>query len=200
MWDVVEVKRLLDSKVKVWRYLCEALGIKCTEPAKKALKTTLYAMFFGMRRFRLRRLLNDALRDSTAFDRFMQVDVIQALYRARTRKMNEIRAAGRAEDDFGNVLTTDQYKPRSISAQLMQSKEMMLLSPVLEIAEQEQNNSHGMSVMLYQHDGFSFRVHSKGDEKKWQDRLAEAVQRKAADMRICTELEFDPDLRCSGED
>ena len=74
---------------------------------------------------------------------------------------------------------------RSLLASELQSIELFILQPVIELSRSSGTN--GFTIMLWQHDGFSVCYHDKTKREKWRRKIREVVNRRAS--RFGTELE-----------
>lgn len=199
-WRVSQVKDFLrDVKMDPWEHFAASAGVAFSAEAKKAFKKAIYSLVFGMRRGRIWGELAARIGDPAA-DGFFKNPIIDVLLEARDRRLHQIQSQGGASNCFGTWLTCGNetrkgvtlpgtFTRRSILAQLAQALELHLLQPVVDLALATAKDSHGFSVMLWMHDGFTFVPHNLRDAACWAERLEEAVAVQAARLGMTTSLD-----------
>lgn len=75
---------------------------------------------------------------------------------------------------------------KSLLAQEAQLMEMVLILPVFEIAKQ---NNQYMSIVLFQHDGFTVHYNKANLVKSLEVKMIEAVKAQANLLKVDTNLE-----------
>jgi hypothetical protein len=210
-WEIPEVQEFLQSNKKIWvelinHYGFDANQLKQTdkekyEDIKSVLKDALYSLVYGMCKTNLIAFLNEGLLPfgiKDAGKKFFKHYLIQALFKARERKITELNNCDSTETIFGKVIKIvgnkrNDGKPndvrseciRSTMAQQAQAVELYLLLPVLELAK----STDDFVITLWQHDGFSINFTSEGRRDRWINKINKVVNDRAADLGIITKLE-----------
>jgi len=199
---------LEEEKASIWKRLhqytgCSKYGIDLEE-AKGGFKKAVYALLYGaapknvykaiIEEYNKIKSPDDPDLPKEVLNRFGDHDFIQELYSAREARIKEMRHSDVVEDVFGRRL---QYDPdehaeiRSVLAKLAQSIELLLLEPVVQWAVKEKRSKKKprFKILLWQHDGFSFRPSQSRDEELWIRRLKKCVDE--ANTKYPTHLEVD---------
>ncbi|MDT0631324.1 hypothetical protein [Rubrivirga litoralis] len=195
LWDVPVVARFLEGGGDIWGALYAHLGIAPKDQAatKPTLKTALYALCFGAGDRRIKGELTMGLETyCEAPHAFLDHEIIQALRAARDAQIEAVAEAGGAWDVYGVWRSTDckdtpEKNARSVLAQLAQAAELHLVFPVIELARETRD----FQVVLWQHDGFSVRFSDETKRERWTERIVAAVQQRADDLRVPTQLEYE---------
>jgi hypothetical protein len=211
-WEVREVQDLLLAGADPWHHLAASLGVRLDEQVKAALKRGIYGLSFGMRECNMRVQLEKNFACEERASSFLAVPLVRALLQGREQRFAQIEADQGARDCFdrwlplGKEVLAEQsplwrggkpklvtapgtFNRRSILAQLAQAKELMLLAPVIDLALAHPG-THGFTITLWMHDGFSFVPHASRDGAHWENRLIEAVDQQARRMGIATGLKI----------
>ncbi len=216
LWEVPEVEELLQSARSVWDVLLPELAVG--RNAKAALKDGLYALQYGAGDMRVEcaigdRLAQDGLAEVDAADlarRLLALEPLKALQQARDRQLRRILTDEGGRDRYGAwiPMPKDQHlwlgghledNPRSVLAAEAQAVEFWLLEPVFELAR----GTGEFRIAHFAHDGFSITISDRRRVAGWLWRIAEAVNRRAAEAGIQTALELthDPrEHRCYGSE
>lgn len=202
VWDVPQVTDFLQDQTRsIWKELAAHLHLDLTEVTKEAIKDGLYMLVFGAGFKSLRAHFEAALGDKGLFDvGFLTHPLIRALLKARTVQLKRIRQTQGAIDAYGRELRLQHVQvpdrfftydtSRSILAQVAQSYELKLLSPVIKLAMEAKVEHRGFVICTWLHDGFTFEPFQRRDVSIWKDRLQQAVREEADRLGIHTELEF----------
>lgn len=203
--DVPQLRALLESGQSLWKYLLSELGFDTDDAEMKAvLKIVFYSLCFGKSVRRLfkfdendyRAHTDAVLRLKRVRKRFLVIPLVCEVIEARDRKMQEIQLAGGAYDCDGDWIATGKtadgrrVTPRSVLSQLAQAVEWRLLEPLRREAMRVQTNPHGWRLLIWSHDGFSFRPRQWRDAEDICRRLVKLVDEQAHEMNIPTRLEF----------
>lgn len=190
LWNIPEIKEFLSEKKSIWDELADCYGLKLNPDLKSILKNCLYATMYGMLPVNLKSMLNQHL---GTFDPFFNNNIIKLLLKERNKQFNQISDCGGATSCFGNFLSTSKFSRRSILAQLAQAIELKLLYPIIKLAR-ENTDCNGFSILLFQHDGFSWLPHRTSCKRKWSYILNNVVYESARSLGINTSLEvtYDP--------
>lgn len=189
LWHIPEIETFLQNGGSIW---IELNNGKMPQPeVKEVLKKGLYAVAYGAGRMRLQEVLGEKYLE------FMENHYIKILLKKRRKQISIIKKAGGATDCFGNFISIQAMKLRGVSnpelsilSQLSQALELKLLLPVLELANNNKT-SHGFTITLWQHDGFTFKANNVRDENRWMKELKEVVRDEAERLGIATELEIE---------
>ena len=203
--DVPLLRGLLESGKSLWEYILTELGFDGQDKEMKAvLKIVFYSLCFGKSMLRLFRFeKNDYRAHKRAIwrlkpvqERFLAIPLIREMLVARDQKMIEIRRAGGAYDCDGDWIATGKradgrrVTARSVLSQLAQAVEWRLLEPLRREAIRVQVNPHGWRLLIWSHDGFSFRPRQWRDAGDICRRLVKLVDEQARRMNVPTRLEF----------
>lgn len=192
-WNVPLVEEFLRSGTPVWTYLYQHMQLDGNADNKAVLKTALYSLMFGKSKRNLRRDLLSKFGNETTVKLFFACPLIKAMLDARKRRTVEIERDGGATNVYGHWISAEEHNTRSILAQLAQATELKLLSPVINLAH-EHSGPNGFTILLWQHDGFSWSPNLSRNGASWETRLKEAVSRQACEMGIETTLEVEPPI------
>jgi hypothetical protein len=176
--------------------------------AKKVFKKGLYASVYGALRSTVEKEMEteylstderpaDAL-PGDMIGLFFQHEVIATLFSSRDEQLAQIKKNKGAEDVYGRRvrLKTGAQEATSVLAIVAQSREMRLLEPAVEYAIKEDKGKGrtDFQILLWQHDGFSFRPRRKRDEALFIRRLADRVDESNPAYPTRLEAKFPPDL------
>lgn len=174
-WDIPDVQTFLATGQKIWPALEAHFGL---EPGihKPVLKSTLYALLFGMPKHSLINHLAhggpDEVGQGIGSEKAMYLfdhPLIQALYTAREQALAGLVTTGTAMTCFDQTLqVTDRKSARSALAAQAQARELWLLLPAVELMQATPD----LKLVAWQHDGFT--VHSSNVHKK--DRYVRQLQ------------------------
>lgn len=190
LWNITEVQDFLQSGNHIWTSLFTHLGIKYDynkvfnpnwfDALKGLLKESLYSLIYGMKKSCLLARLTKGFKKLKINKKGADVlthPIMAALYNAREAKITKVLENGKLVLDWhdGRELkvegNTDKEKHKcvkSLLAQEAQLMEMVLLTPVFEVAKA---NSKYMSITLFQHDGFTVNYRDKLLVKTMEDRI-----------------------------
>lgn len=202
-WNVPVVIEFIEEGKCIWSSMLEYLGhdpdMKNNDPIlfkamKDPLKINLYQSLYGMKEAALRYYLltqTEILwkrRAGRKPTELMEHPIIKSLLEARGDQMKKIEEEGYAYTCFGRRIEigNDEDMIKSALAQQAQAIELNLLLPVIDVAQQSNNE---LQILLWCHDGFVAHVNHKKNIKTWNKRLNEAVKRRAEELRIKIELE-----------
>ena len=188
----------LSGEIDLWEELMQAAGLE-GRAGKYAIKRGTYAVVYGGG---ITQGVGNAFRDgykqrggqqppSGAFDGFREHPVISELLSVRERILSLIREEGKVEDCFGREIpfAGGDNPERSVLAVVAQSREMHLMRPLLEAAQEEAAKSRAaFQIVLYQFDGVTIRVRQTSRIDSVVSRLTEAVNEHAASLGYLTRL------------
>jgi hypothetical protein len=185
IWDVPPVQKFLKDGHNIWDSLFEYFQFEKNEETKRLFKTALYTVMYGGRAKRIKNTLAPLGED--ACSKFLTHPIIRAMWRARTEQLKLIRKNKGAMNYFGKSISTANFNPKSVLAQLAQAYELALLYPALELAKKDKR----FQIVLWQHDGFSVHWLKKEDIENLKHNLKYVVEDKAEQLGIITKLEID---------
>lgn len=177
--------------------------------AKKMFKRGLYASVYGALRSTVEREMQEEyLSLDGPADRplpgdvmglFFQHEVIDTLFSNRDKQLAQIKKNQGAEDAYGRrvPLKRGAQEATSVLAIVAQSREMRLLEPAVDYAIEEDTREGrtDFQILLWQHDGFSFRPRRKRDEALFIRRLVDQVDQSNPGYPTRLEIKFPPRLR-----
>ncbi|WP_102128384.1 hypothetical protein [Deinococcus planocerae] len=191
-WEVPEVQAFLSTGAKVWPELERHFQLE-PDTYKPVLKSTLYALLFGMERGAIVRHLahggagehGRGIGEEKA-GRLFDHPLIGALYRARERQLASLKEAGHARTVFGQTFpVTDGESARSALAAQAQAVELWLLLPAVELLR----GNRDLTLVAWQHDGFTVHSSDKSKTERYVRQLQDAVRERAEQAGYCTRLE-----------
>jgi len=203
--DVPLLRAFLESGQSLWKYLLGELGFDPDDSEMKAvLKIVFYSLCFGKATRHLFRFEKNDYRAHTnairrlkrVREQFLAIPLIAEVLQARDVKLREIHAAGGAHDCDGDWIPLGKRNDghrvtsRSVLSQLAQAIEWRLLEPLRHEAMRVQDNAHGWRLLIWSHDGFSFRPRQWRDADDICTRLVKLVDAQARLMNVPTRLEF----------
>jgi hypothetical protein len=203
LWNIPELLAFLESGRSIWTELQEYLGL--TPADKDFLKhEAVYPITYGEKRDVVTVALDNAYGNGTG-KKFLTHPIIAAILQARTEQLAMIKRDGGAYDCYNNWITPPMDKPfekawfteenyRSVLAQLSQAVEFKLIYAAFAEAQLSKGEA---SIVLYQYDGFSVKFRRPEAEKKWTQRIMEAVKQEADSLGVLTSLE--PEASYAGE-
>ena len=194
VWDVPRLQELLKAGEHIWHYIAEHMGSSGLE-MKQVLKKAIYSIMFGMSE---RNLINgtnefDGLRlmlapFNASPEQFLSIDIVRDLLKARRNVYGQIVEDTGAKDQYGrHIALTDQRNVGSVAAQVIQSYELALISPIYRAARLTDQ----WYVVLHLHDGCFIKVRDKRSFQYWVDKINEIVIENAAQMGIIATLSFE---------
>ncbi|WP_103020029.1 hypothetical protein [Salinibacter altiplanensis] len=205
-WGADGIAEFLLDGGDVWDLFAEETGLPLKY--KPVFKKGLYSTCYGANpeNIRFKHMADRAEEKGLEYDpdeegeRILSVPFLEELIDARKRKWCEIEAEGGAVDCFGRHMDlgelqrehgkTENGAIRTVLANLNQSKEMDLLSPALDLAiEEEENSRAAFQIALYEYDGFSVKYHYAKEHH--HKRIMRAVNRKCRREGYPTELEVE---------
>lgn len=184
-WNLPKVQKFLKDKGNIWDSLFDHFNLKRDEDIKKLFKTALYAVMYGAGRNRIRQIL-EILSDD-AYLTFLSHPLIKVIWRARREQLSKIRKNDGATNCFGKFISTKEFSPKSILAQLAQAYEINLLYPALKLAKLDKR----FHIVLWQHDGFSVYCLRKEDKEMIKFNVKYKIDERAVQLGINTELEIE---------
>jgi hypothetical protein len=184
VWDLPFLRELLEREPSFWKWMLDQLGLPATY--KQVLKTTTYSILFGMTQSNLRRRLEGAMSEEV-IESVMTHPLVTELFRARTKKVAEVRAAGGGYDTFGNWLAvTPERKPHQVVCSIVQSYELQLMLPVLDIVA----DNPDVHLHSWLHDSITLAIRRDTQKDKILRLIMDSVARTAKTMGIPTQLEI----------
>jgi len=198
LWGVESALEQLRSEESIWDSLKDHTGVEIKAPLKKGVYATVYG---GKRGTIKGRMAYAAAKEGHPMDaeaqrKFLSHPVISELLEKREARLEEIRVNGGAEDCYDNPISTaridDNSPERSVLSQLMQAREMQLLTPALELAKEveEDYEETPWKIMLYLYDGFCVKFNTPTEEYHIP-RIQEAVNQRCEDLGYPTRLEVE---------
>lgn len=192
LWEVPEVQDFLGKKNSIWVHLAELYNLPLTADLKNILKESLYSTMYGMWKPNIAKKLKEI-----GHKPFFSSPIIKALFREREKQLKTIRELGGARNCFGKIIILESNgnnddNAKSILAQLSQAYELKLLYPVVELAIAYPNE---FTILLWQHDGFSWVAGRASIKNKCSMILSDVVYESAKELGILTSLEtaYNPD-------
>lgn len=191
-WDIPELRAFLESGQSVWTHLTTELGVPAA--SKPAVKEAVYSLVFGASKGTISTRLASEL--GTNDDRgFFDIKLVNLVYKAREERAEALLQAKEGTTIYGRRIKI-AWAPwpermdvaRSILAQQAQALELHLIHPIYELAK----TTNQFHVMLYQFDGVTIRYRDKRTAKSRHARITNAVDRRARELGIPTNLEWDP--------
>ena len=188
LWNISSIEAFLETGKSFWEYLYAELGT--TDEHKDVLKKVLYAHLYGGNgdtpwiKGATVTVEEKLAEIGITYADFRKLPLIKDLLKARGRKQTEIRNAGGEVDAFGTFITG---KPHVVAAIVMQSYEMKLLEPI--VAEALKKKSHGFTITLWQHDGFTFEPTHSTRAGETIQKMAQMVAEVAGKYGFVTRLE-----------
>ncbi len=180
LWNIPSVKKFLSEGGNLWEYLYQA-----GNSDKDEWKKILYSLMFGMHYTGVKALLSEI---GVSYRDFINLPLIGDLMKARNKEMERIKSNGGATTCFGKFLSTEDFDVKSILAQCCQAKELEILFPIVELALETRNKKHGFTIVLWQHDGFTFKPNHTRDKQYWINKLKEVIHVSASSHGIMTQL------------
>lgn len=207
LWDLKTLRAALEYE-NVW----EELMITVQFPPgsishKKLLKKSIYSFVNGMKRTDMARALSgNAAKEgvqiqssSRVIKRLFGSPILAGIEEARSRAYQEIEDNGGAEDAFGLWHSSDGLNShltfrdiKSVFSRVCSSYEFALLEPAASAIIEAQNTTKPqVSLVLWQHDGFSIRVAQKKRHPLHIKKLQSLVLHRAEQLGIPTSLQVD---------
>lgn len=198
IWKVPIVEELLKTEKSIWGELQDWMKLARSAQSKKDLKELMYSLLFGMSRKNLSAKARQMFPGrKEPWKRLCQHPVIKEILVARQRQFDTLRSVGFATDAFGRKLqllaegrSSSGYQKdnaSSILAQVAQSWELLLMLPILDLAEAHRGTS-GFTITMWLHDGVCINVHDARRIEAWKARISLAVAKQADELGIPTRL------------
>jgi hypothetical protein len=199
LWQLPKMQAFLsdDRSPSIWKELychLDASHLDFDE-TKAILKTTLYRLVYGMDLWGLRWTLQwgdkaknvAGLRSNTLVDRFFKHPLIEELIIQRDAHLADIKHRGFIVDRFAQRrdIAVGSSDEKSLLATEVQSWEMYLMLPLLEVFEQEAH----LHVVSFLHDGIAVHVSDPKKEERIVKKLTETFRQRAYDEEIATRLD-----------
>lgn len=122
---------------------------------------------------------------------FLSHPVIKALLKARKAQMDTIKQQGGAFDCFGRWIAVTAHKKRqegrsvpSVLAALSQNAELFVMLHLFDVVAAVTYDAAGrkvkrppVQILLWQHDGFTFKPQNARDAETWLGRFERALER-----------------------
>jgi hypothetical protein len=120
-------------------------------------------------------------------DQFLGIDIVQDVLEARKRVYGEIATEGGAYDKYGRFIRmTRDTLPNSVAAQVAQSWELFLMSPILRAA----NITDQFTILAWLHDGCFLKFRDMRSFDYWMNKLSNIVIDNAENEGVYTSLTF----------
>ena len=217
IWNVPSIKKFLEQKNSVWdlffdTFDCEVLNY---DDSKKFFKESLYSIIFGKEADKLA-LMYDEVFGLGAGQKFLDMWLIKDLLEARENeilrlsrmpngkylspaKVGEIKPyffvgmskGNQKEFERTGVMPYTQRKRiTSAMAQDIQMLELMILNPLIDLAQKKANN---FVITLWQHDGFSVKFLNKSKRDKYTKLIVNHFNSNLARLtvKVPTYLEYE---------
>ena len=209
-WNLRKVERILQRNENIWEVIFHDLCFDYWRMKERAhyrynrikdkLKDGMYSLIYGMWKENIVTNMNNSFCEltdehgDTLFpgrnigNEFIEMDYIAETLRARNRRLRKLKKDRRIQTCFHREIECSKkmkVNERSLLASELQSIELFILQPVIELSRSSGTN--GFTIMLWQHDGFSVCYHDKTKREKWRRKIREVVNRRAS--RFGTELE-----------
>lgn len=200
-WNIPTLYAYLSKGYSVWGYIYDNCNVSRTVfDFKAVIKRAIYSIVFGMR---LPNLIN-GLKDSRGRivepglvdtlkpfnitpEQFLSIPLIKDILAAREIIYRTIVHDRGAYDVFGHwIEVTDTVNERSVAAQVAQSYELKLLSPVVNAAQ----ITDEFFIAYWLHDGLYISIRQMQRAGLWIERIQESVKLIAKELDIPTELEY----------
>lgn len=199
IWNLPKTAEIVSQKGQVWPLLLAEADLNPED--KPALKTFVYSTAFGM--------ADNALK-YTAFKAFgkaksehlLATPIIQELLDGRRQRQEEMKRDRGFTDVFGTFRSlddvlgkqgqgrktrTEEEGLRMLMAYEAQAYEFSLMEPVLKIAMETSE----VRILFWLHDGVYFSVTQPERADYYRERIERAVNERAANLGINTELAVD---------
>lgn len=198
IWQAPAVGGFLISDRRIWDELQEWMKLPRSPKVKSDLKELMYSLLFGMSRKNLSAKARQMFPGrKEPWRRLSQHTVVNAMLEARQRQFATLRSVGFATDAFGRKLELlaegrsslgyQKDNASSILAQVAQSWELLLMLPILDLAESHRG-TNGFTITMWLHDGVCINVHDARRIEGWKDRISSAVAEQAGELGIPTRL------------
>lgn len=198
LWDIPELKQFLQQGISFWDELRGWLGLRkddCSwDLVKRVLKKLTYALIYGQvlhtsYHQQIRQLSLLGVPDAA---RVLKHPLIRVILDARKRMMMKVLEAGGLELPCGKWIPVEGRTlrermrcVRSALARQAQAVELGLIHPIYVLAM----STRDFGIKLNQHDGVTISFSRR--PKLWQRRINEAVAKRARELDIPTELEWE---------
>ena len=208
LWSITLVEDFLKSGNHIWTELFTHLGkdyllLKEQNQTyfnnlKGLLKESLYSLIYGMKKSALLAKLTVGFRKlgiNKKGEFLFTHPIIAALYESRELKLAQVLSDGKLVMSWynnkvllleGSTLKEKQRSVKSLIAQEAQLMEMLLITPVFDLAKESKGN---FTITLLQHDGLTIRFKDNFYKSVWDTRIKEVVRLQALKYQVITELE-----------
>lgn len=191
-WNIPEVQTFLATGQKIWPELERYFDL-APDLHKPILKSTLYALLFGMEKAALVRHLAHGGPDETGrgigsekAKTLFKHPLISALYIAREQQLHNLLEAGTAQTCFNQTIpVTNKKQARSALAAQAQAVELWILLPAVDLLK----NNTDLKLVAWQHDGFTVHSSNKTKIERYVNQLQKAVNERANQAGYNTSLE-----------
>lgn len=193
LWDISVVKEYLANGKSIWESFLPYLGFSADDLSiKKVIKPLLYGCIYGMGIETLKESITLAI-GSDKYELFISHPVIDAVLKARTKRIKEIRNRGGVITYLGEHIHVIKFKNEedkwednllTILSQEASEYEMLLLEPILDLAI----SSKDFHLTLYQFDGVSIYIRDKSKKDYILKRIKKAVDKRAKELDINTQV------------
>ena len=208
LWNISLVEEFLKSGKHIWTDLFNHLGKDYVVLKKEnqtyfnnlkgLLKESLYSLIYGMKKSALLSNLTvgfKKLNIKEKGDFLFTHPIIAALYQAREIKLAQVLSDGKLVMSWynnktlileGKDIKEKQNNVKSLIAQEAQLMEMLLITPVFDLAKK---NKDSFTITLLQHDGLTIKFKDNFYKSIWDTRIKEVVSKEALKYQVITELE-----------
>jgi hypothetical protein len=196
LWDIPVIQDMLASNIDIWNHLWEALHCPADLQTLKdtVLKKTVYSIMFGMSRENLIKGTKnfkglDKLLEPYGFNGefFLNIPIMQIILKARQKAYSRITKNKGARDVYGKwIPVTKETSVNSVSAQIMQSMELYLMYPIVQLAQ----ITNDFTILLWLHDGCYIDIRDKSRLERRLKQIKELVYNRAREQGIITRIDI----------
>lgn len=193
VWDIPEVKEYLSTGKSIWESLLPYMNIDIKDTfSKSIIKRFLYGCVYGMSKDTLEKNMLSQL-GQEKHKAFMSHPIIEAVLKARTKRIKDIRNKGGVITHLGEEIHLIRYQDEdnkwvdtvlTILSQEASEFEMLLLEPILDLSK----SSNDFYITLYQFDGVSIHLKNVSKKDYILKRIKKAVDKRAKELDILTTL------------
>ena len=192
LWKSEDINSFLRSRVNVWNYLMDDMGImpEDRKAAKRVTKEGLYSICYGMEECNIPGMMALGFAkvglNKNYYRGFLKNSLIRTLIDVREPQLKVLERNGGAETCYGKWCpVTDDRLARDVMAELAQAWEMKFIYPAFELAR----GARDFTITLYQFDGFS--VHFTQKQDMWIKRISESVNGELKKYNVLSYLEWE---------
>jgi len=186
-WNVEELSLLLKNlkrqDMKVWQYFANELGVELTQAVKGTLKKGIYSLCYGSLIKNIINKMNIESNITKLGERFMKLDIIQIILKARRREMSKLKVV--ELDTYESPRTSQEI--RSLLSCNAQAIEQDLISQVYIAAKDMKR----CKILVYSYDGVTLLINDKRAKQQILSKLKKAVDDRAKILNVITTLEFE---------